>query len=204
MGARFSVPVQTGPGAHPASCTMGTGFFPGVMSSRGMTLTPHTLLMPWSWKGRAIPLLPVLAVRPVQSLSTCTREHFTLPCTFYLWFTFSAHRWHKNLPTDRFILQRSAPSRDHTATSIDLNKNSLASMGFLLPLHSLNTQWRNGSSEVLFRVDLGLYGLIYRQKRRKLWTEKPRVSNWKLKMCYGFLVRSFAMKFILIFVQFFY
>jgi len=22
-------PVQTGPGAHPTSCTMGTGFFPG-------------------------------------------------------------------------------------------------------------------------------------------------------------------------------
>jgi len=30
VGARFSVPVQTGPGAHPASCTMGTGSFPGV------------------------------------------------------------------------------------------------------------------------------------------------------------------------------
>ena len=29
-GARLSVPVQTGPGAHPASCTMGTGSFPGV------------------------------------------------------------------------------------------------------------------------------------------------------------------------------
>ena len=26
--ARFSEPVQTGPGAHPASCTMGTGSFP--------------------------------------------------------------------------------------------------------------------------------------------------------------------------------
>jgi hypothetical protein len=29
-GARFFVHVQTGPGAHPASCTMGTGTFPGV------------------------------------------------------------------------------------------------------------------------------------------------------------------------------
>ena len=43
--ARFSAPVQTGPGAHPASCTMGTGFFPGVKSGRGVTLTPHTLLV---------------------------------------------------------------------------------------------------------------------------------------------------------------
>jgi hypothetical protein len=30
LGARFFAPVQTGPGAHPASCTMGTGYFPGV------------------------------------------------------------------------------------------------------------------------------------------------------------------------------
>ena len=29
-GARFSAPAQTGPGAHPASCTMGTGCFPGL------------------------------------------------------------------------------------------------------------------------------------------------------------------------------
>jgi hypothetical protein len=27
--ARFSAPVQTGPGAHPATCTMGTGSSPG-------------------------------------------------------------------------------------------------------------------------------------------------------------------------------
>ena len=30
VGVRFSAPVQTVPGAHPASCTMGTGSFLGV------------------------------------------------------------------------------------------------------------------------------------------------------------------------------
>ena len=45
-GARFSAPAQTGPGAHPASCTMGTVSFPGVKSGRGVTLTPHPLLVP--------------------------------------------------------------------------------------------------------------------------------------------------------------
>ena len=30
MGARFSTPVQTDPGAYPASYTMGAGSFPGV------------------------------------------------------------------------------------------------------------------------------------------------------------------------------
>ena len=71
--ARFSAAVQTGSGAHPASCTMGTGSFPGVKSGRGVTLTLHPLLVPWSWKSRAIPLLPLWAVRHVQSLSVCTR-----------------------------------------------------------------------------------------------------------------------------------
>jgi len=79
MGARFSAPVQTGPGAHPASCTMGTWSIPGVKGSRCMTLTLQPLLVPWSWMGRAIPLLPLWAIRPVQSLSACTRVHFTLP-----------------------------------------------------------------------------------------------------------------------------
>jgi hypothetical protein len=56
--ARFSAPVQTGPGAHPASCTMGTGSFSGVESGRSVTLTPHSLLVPRSKKqSRAIPLL---------------------------------------------------------------------------------------------------------------------------------------------------
>ena len=72
-GARFSAPVQTGPGAHPTSCTMGTGSFPRVKSGRGVTLTLQPLLVPWSWKSRAIPLHPLWAVRPVQSLSVCTR-----------------------------------------------------------------------------------------------------------------------------------
>jgi len=31
-----------------------------------MTLTPHPLLVPWSRKGRAIPLPSLWAVRPVQ------------------------------------------------------------------------------------------------------------------------------------------
>ena len=72
VGARFSAPVQTGHGAHPASYTMGTGSFPGVKSSRIMTPTPHLLLGPWSRKSRAIPLLPLWTVQPVHSLSVCT------------------------------------------------------------------------------------------------------------------------------------
>jgi len=77
VGARFSAPVQTGAGAQPASCTMGTGSFRGVKSGRGVPLTPHPLLVPGSRKIRAIPLVPLWAVQPVQSLSACTRALFT-------------------------------------------------------------------------------------------------------------------------------
>ena len=56
-------PFQTGPGAHPASCKMDTGSFPGVKCSRGVLLTTQPLLVPRSWKSRAIPL-PTLWATP--------------------------------------------------------------------------------------------------------------------------------------------
>jgi hypothetical protein len=41
--------VQTGSGAHPASCTMGTGGpFPGAKRGRGVTVTTHPHLVPRS------------------------------------------------------------------------------------------------------------------------------------------------------------
>jgi hypothetical protein len=58
VGARFFAPVQTCPGAHSASCTMGTGSFRWIESGRGVTLTSHPLLVPRTKKpSRAIPLL---------------------------------------------------------------------------------------------------------------------------------------------------
>jgi hypothetical protein len=48
VGAKFFALVHTGPGAFPASCTMGTGSFPRVKSDRGVTLTSHPHFVPWS------------------------------------------------------------------------------------------------------------------------------------------------------------
>ena len=86
VGARFPAPVQTGPGAHPASCTMGTGSLPGGKSVRGVTLTPHPFQCRGQERVELLPL-PLWAIQPVQSLSACTRVHFTYPyinvsCTF--------------------------------------------------------------------------------------------------------------------------
>jgi hypothetical protein len=61
---------------------MATGAFPGVKIGRGVTLTPHPLLVLWSRKSRAIPLLPLWAVLPVQSLSARIRVQFTFTFTF--------------------------------------------------------------------------------------------------------------------------
>ena len=41
-GVRFSAPLQTGPGVHPDSCTMGTGSFPEVKSGQDVRLTQAT------------------------------------------------------------------------------------------------------------------------------------------------------------------
>jgi len=57
-------PVQTGPGAHLASCTMDTGVFPGieVAEAWGVGLTPHPHLVPKILENsRAIPLLTLRA-----------------------------------------------------------------------------------------------------------------------------------------------
>ena len=53
-----------------------------------MTLTTHPLLVPWSGKSRAIPLLPLWAVRSVKSLSVCTRVYT---------HTHVSHAWMGNL-----------------------------------------------------------------------------------------------------------
>jgi len=84
-------PVQTGLGDHPASCTMGTGSFLGIKSGRGVTLTPQPLLVPWWGKSRAILLLPLWVVGPVQSLSACKRVHFTYRPTFNWYQDTSCH-----------------------------------------------------------------------------------------------------------------
>ena len=83
-GARFSVPVQTGRRAHPASCTVGTGTFPGVKRPGcGVVHPPPSsaevegrvelyICSPsgssWPLLGRTLPL-PLLS--PVGSVSMC-------------------------------------------------------------------------------------------------------------------------------------
>jgi hypothetical protein len=86
-GARYSAPVQTGPGAHPPSYTMGTESFPGVKRPRhgfdhpphlesrlkkkirDIILHPSRPLWPVTWWILYLPLLSV------SLYAQCTRLH---------------------------------------------------------------------------------------------------------------------------------
>ena len=81
VGTIFRAPVQTGPGAHPASYTVGTGSFPAVKwPERGVDHPP-----PYSAevkkKSKSIPLLPL------RAFVSCSRVDFT----FYFGSTLSYH-----------------------------------------------------------------------------------------------------------------
>jgi len=83
-GARISALIQTDPGVHQASCTRFLLLSRGVKSGRGVKLTTHNHLVPWSRKSRAIPLLPLWAIQILQSLSACTVE-------VYLYFPYETY-----------------------------------------------------------------------------------------------------------------
>ena len=76
--ARDFPPVQTGPGANPASCKMGSGSFLWVKYGRGVLLITHPLLVPQPWESRAIPLPTLWAT--------------TGPVTWTLYFFFNIDR----------------------------------------------------------------------------------------------------------------
>ena len=121
MGARFFAPVQTGPGAHSSYCTMGTGSFPGVKIGRSVTLTPHSLLVPWSCKGRAIPLLPLWAVRPVQSPSVCTRVTFTFTFMLHVYMSLQTQSRKFNIKLRNLLIYRPYVTINYHVTYLQLS-----------------------------------------------------------------------------------
>ena len=73
-GSRFSSPLQTGPGAYPASYTRGTGYFPRVKQpGSGVDHPPH--LAPRLKKEYSYTSAPLWA------FVTCSRISFTFTFT---------------------------------------------------------------------------------------------------------------------------
>jgi hypothetical protein len=76
LGARFSAPVQTGPGAHPAAYTMGTGSFPGVKRPGRGVDHPH------SSSAEVKERVELYVYSPLCAFVACSAVTFTF--TFYL------------------------------------------------------------------------------------------------------------------------
>jgi hypothetical protein len=78
VGSRFSAPVQTGPGAHPVSNTLGTTSFPGVKGLERVADHP-THLAPRLKKSRAVLLLPSGSSWPIIGRLYIYFTRYTLP-----------------------------------------------------------------------------------------------------------------------------
>ena len=98
IGPGSSVAIATGPGSNPSwgeifrTCPdrpwdppsllyNGYRVFPGGKERPGRNADLSPLLVRWSRTNRAIPLFPLRAVRPIQSLIACTGVHFTFTYT---------------------------------------------------------------------------------------------------------------------------
>jgi hypothetical protein len=99
VGARdflFSTPVETGTGAHPASCATGTGSLSRGLSGQGVALTTHPRRVPSLRMNRAVPLLPVC------TSMACYWETFTfiIPPMMHINIYFKYHQRYKILAID--------------------------------------------------------------------------------------------------------
>jgi len=74
------------PWGPPSLLYNGYRVFPEGKKRPGRDADPSLLLVPWSRRSRATPLLHLWAVRPVQSLSACTRQ-YTYVCACIISFT---------------------------------------------------------------------------------------------------------------------
>jgi len=101
-------PVQTGPGAHPASCKMGTESFPGVKCGRCVLLTTHPLLVLRSWKSRALGHTCIGITLPLPFFLICwwKESPFFVECCF-----------HRDNPGFNFICTSLAVCYHATATA---------------------------------------------------------------------------------------
>jgi len=126
----------------------GCRVLPGGKERPGRDADPSPLLVPWSRKSRDIPLLPLWAVWPVQSLSACTSVHFTFyifressvfPLIYFRYFLILPHTYfpsRNSLVTQLFLL----PSQNSTfliISSCDLTQGTSPTYFTLPHTHSV-------------------------------------------------------------------
>ena len=132
------------------SSVHGYRVFPGGKERRGVTLTPQPLLVLWSWKSRAAPLLPLWVVRPVQSLSACTVQGYTLPLPFSSVESNTGPRWQQRCTS--FVRDGSTSLRlgPVSAFLVWLVWSDLIGFGLILSIRTLSVV----SSPILCRFQI--------------------------------------------------
>ena len=101
------------------------GLSRGAKSGRGVTLAPHSLLVPWWRQSRTIPLLPLWAVRPVQSLGACSRVHFTVlyKLCIKLAFLYAKKKVSKSVFLGRFPVESKQAFREIRLSHASVERN---------------------------------------------------------------------------------
>ena len=89
VGARFSAPVQTGPGAHPASCTGGTGSFLGGKEWPGRDADPPTPSSAMVMKGQSY------TSTPHMGRTACTEPQCLYKGALYLTVTINRQHFYQ-------------------------------------------------------------------------------------------------------------
>jgi len=93
----------------------------------------------WSRKSRAIPLLPLWAVRPVQNLSACTRVHFTF--TYNIFSVSSRVNPLLRLYIVYRLLKTDTLCKAHLLSKVSHYKNKLSASSFQLLSYTNFLMW---------------------------------------------------------------
>jgi len=103
VGAKFSAPVRTDAGAHPTSCIMGTGSFPGIkLLGRGVDHPPHIApRLKKVYRYTLLPLWALVACFRVNFFFFCMDEWSSRRTDLYL-TTHNTHRRQTSMPPARF------------------------------------------------------------------------------------------------------
>jgi len=148
---------------------MDTGSFPGVKSGWGRDADLSPPSNAEVMEDRAIPLLPLWAVRPVQNLSACTRVHFTLTFTNSYVFRTSLvhHQSVQHIPLAR-LLSISVSWMHQCCNFCSLTSLMLPIFHDQTSVIPPNTEnkvpapgWRNRGSEDFFALLTDLHNFMY-------------------------------------------
>ena len=203
MGGEIFHTCPDRPWGPPSLLYNGYLVFPGGKERPGRDANPSPFLVPWSWKGRAIPLLPQWAVRPVQSLSACTEPQCLYKGAIYLYLVFMLNSSTFSCPVCRHkiitykmkpLVLTVAGTVQGTQINVELTRHCNAAWGWMTALvlqHHSSVNLRPSTAWLvqillipLFKSKLNIFniwGVIELHKKKKKWGSGKLIEAVKLQ-----------------------